>query len=216
MNRGLLGCWVCALCLCGAVAHAQSAASPAGERERIARERAAVEARFVERQAACQARFAVTDCVNQARSERREALAPLRRQTIALDDEQRQQRAARRLEEVRKKAGSAQPQAREVRVRDAPVPAREPDAVPSGEPAASAVREARHPPAPRPASVRKPRAAPSAADRQAQEAASASRLEARKQAAQAHREAVERRNAQRPVGDKRGAPLPLPASGVMP
>ena len=134
MNRGLLGWLMCAVCLCGAVAHAQNATLPTGERDRIARERAAVEARFVEREAACQARFAVTDCVNQARGERREALAPLRRQTIALDDEQRQQRAARRLDEVRKKAGSAQPQAREVVVREAPVPARRTDAAPASEP----------------------------------------------------------------------------------
>lgn len=205
---------VCCLWLGGAAAHAQNLSDPRGERERIARERAAVEARFIERQAACQSRFAVTDCVNDAKSERRDGLAPLRRQAIALDDAQRKQRAAQRQENVRKKLSDARAPEREVVVRGAAAAASQPAAVASGESASAPPREIKQKAAPTPSPARTPKAAPSAADRRAAEAQAQARLKERKQAAQAHREAVERRNAERALSGKRVDPLPLPASAA--
>jgi colicin import membrane protein len=216
MIRGLFFRLLCCLCLDAAVAQAQDSVTPVGERERIARERAAVEALFTGRQAACQSRFAVTDCVNDAKTERREALAPLRRQAIALDDAERKQRAARRLEDVRNKVGGAQAREPEVVVRKIPAAARKAAAAPPDEPAPAAAREANHAPVPRPVTARTPRKLPSQADRQAQESANRARIEARKQAVQAHREAVERRNAQRALTNKRANPLPVPASAALP
>lgn len=215
MIRSLFFRLLCCLCLDAAVAQAQDSVAPVGERERIARERAAVEALFTARQAACQSRFAVTDCVNDAKTERRAALAPLRRQAIALDDAERKQRAARRLEDVRNKVGGAQAREPEVVVRKIPAAARK-AAAPPDEPAPAAAREANHEPVPRPVTARTPRKLPSQTDRQAQESANRARIEARKQAVQAHREAVERRNAQRALTSKRADPLPVPASAALP
>ena len=203
-------------CLAGAVAHAQAPEDAGAERERIARDRAAVQALFAEREAACQTRFAVTDCVNEAKTQRREALAPLRRQAVALDDAQRQQRAAQRLEDVRNKAGSVQVREREVVVRDPPAAARKPVAAPPAEAASAPVRDVKRKPAPRRTTARAPAQLKPEAERRAQEAAALARIEARKQAAQAHREAVEQRNAERAARGKRAAPLPVPASAAVP
>ena len=214
MKHGFLRRLVCCLWLGGAAAHAQDLSDPRGERERIARERAALEARFTESEAACQSRFAVTDCVNDAKAERREALAPLRRQAIALDDAQRKQRAAQRQENVRKKLSEARAPEREVVVRGAAAAASQPAAATSDEPASAPPRESKQKAAPKPNPARTPKAAPPAADRRAAEAQAQARLEERRRAAQAHREAVERRNAERALSGKRADPLPLPASAA--
>jgi colicin import membrane protein len=220
---------LCGLWLGGAVAHAQAPADAGAgaerERERIARERAAVQALFAEREAACQSRFAVTDCVNDAKTQRREALAPLRRQAVALDDAQRKQRAAQRQEDVRSKVGSAQAREREVVVREAPVQARKPVAAPPAEAGSAPLRVVKQKPAPRLTTARTPPQPQPEAQRRAQEAAGQARIEARKQAAQAHREAVAQRNAKRSASGKRAAaplsvpvpvPVPVPASAAVP
>ena len=112
------------LCLALGAARAEAPLNPAAERDRIARERAAVEAQFTERQAACQSRFAVTDCVDAARQERREARAPLRRQAIALDDAQRKQRTAERQGSVRAKVSGAESREIQLGTREATAPLR--------------------------------------------------------------------------------------------
>ena len=78
------------------------------ERERIAGERAATEARFAEQERVCQERFAVTACVQEAQHERRVSLARLRGQQTQLDDEKRRQRAAERADSIRSKAEATQ------------------------------------------------------------------------------------------------------------
>jgi colicin import membrane protein len=64
------------------------------ERARIAAERTQVEARFREQDRACRARFAVTDCIDEAKRERVQALTDLRRQQLVLNDTERKRRAA--------------------------------------------------------------------------------------------------------------------------
>ena len=93
--------WVALL---AATAPAGAVVDDRAERERIASERAATEARFVEQERACQQRFAVTACVQEAQRERRASLARLRGQQTQLDDEKRRQRAAERTESIRSKA----------------------------------------------------------------------------------------------------------------
>lgn len=69
-------------------------AAEAAERSRIARERSAVHQRFEDESRACYQRFAVNDCLEQARSLRREQLGDLRRQEISLNDADRRRKAA--------------------------------------------------------------------------------------------------------------------------
>jgi colicin import membrane protein len=83
-------------------AHAQLDA--AAERARIAQERAAAGERLREQEKACATRFVVTSCVEAARREHRETLAPLKQQEFLLDDAQRQQRAAQRRAQLQEKA----------------------------------------------------------------------------------------------------------------
>jgi colicin import membrane protein len=207
------------LCVTGVGVQAQTGV--AGERQRVADERAAVESRYRAQEAACQQRFAVTDCVNDAKKERRDALTPLRRLDAALDDAQRKQRAAQRREEIARKLESTQTRDREVVVREAPAAAAAPAVQPAA-PAetasapARAPREARPKAPPKRASARTPSAPPTAAERHAREAEAQARSVARKQSAQDHKEAVEQRNAERALRGKRVAPLPVPASGALP
>ena len=70
------------------------------QRQRIAEQRALNEAIFLNAQQACMARFAVTDCLTQARRERRAAMDDLRRQEIVLNDLDRQAKAAAALTRV--------------------------------------------------------------------------------------------------------------------
>lgn len=227
--RSLLLCW---LGLAGTVAqvHAQAhalvqaPAGPAGERQRISGERAAVEARFKEQEAACQQRFAVTDCVNEAKKVRRNSLASLQRQGDMLDDAQRKQRAAWQRENISRKLEGAQAREREVVQRGSGAAASAPVASAAATSAQVASAAARADAASTPRSTRKekPREPtrtskahkaplrPSNAERSANEAGAQARGAARGQAAQDHREAVERRNAERAKRGKKVEPLPTP------
>lgn len=110
MNRFLAGLMLAVLPL---LAHAQpqaaasASASDAAFRDELARERArirqereAAERRFAERERACQLRFAVNDCVHEARQQRRDVLADLRRQDILLNDAERKRKAAEALRKL--------------------------------------------------------------------------------------------------------------------
>lgn len=71
-----------------------SAEQMAAERQRINRVRVAEENRFSAAEAACYQRFAVNDCLTTVQRARRTVREELRRQEIALNDIERQQRAA--------------------------------------------------------------------------------------------------------------------------
>ena len=69
----------------------------AQEHARIAADREQTQARGVQLETACYQRFAVNDCLAKVRGEKREVLADLRRQEIALNDAARKRRAADQL-----------------------------------------------------------------------------------------------------------------------
>lgn len=183
------------------------------ERTRIRNERAAANTRFLDRERECRTRFVVTACVNEARRDQRETLARLRSEESVLDDAQRKQRAAQRMDTIREKLDKGDAKEREagnVEQREAHRKATEPRVtVRSAGRAASEPRRSVPSPA-RAASAGKP--VVSAEDRRAEEARSRAAFDARNEAAQEHREMVEKRNAERAAKRKRVAPLPSPAA----
>jgi hypothetical protein len=188
---------------CTCLAPPVEAADTTAERSRIDSQRVAANAALAEQERACQARFLVAPCVEAARKQQRAVLTRLRSEELALDEAQRSENAARRRQTLLDKAAA----------RDARADIAEPGA---------AQRAANHsastPSAP--ASARadmasEPRTRSGAVDRArraALEEESMAKFEARARSAQAHREAVEQRNAQRAAAGKRAAPLPVPAA----
>ncbi|HEX7440296.1 MAG TPA: hypothetical protein VF319_09375 [Caldimonas sp.] len=171
---------------------------PVRDRQHIADERAAAEARFGERQRECLERFVATPCIDAAKRDRRETLARLRREQSQLDDSLRKARAADRNEAIRKRQGE------EAVREEAPAKGRAPREPPR--PASAALR------AEAPAVGR----AISAAQRSEQEARNRASFEAARDAAEAHRAEVEARNARREAKHKPAAPLPLPPGASAP
>jgi uncharacterized membrane-anchored protein YhcB (DUF1043 family) len=170
-------------------------ADEAAERARISRERAEAQARFEQRQRECAQRFAVTPCVEEARAEHRQAMIQLRRQEGVLDEAQRKQRAAARLAAIEEKRRAEAE--RSVSPHSAAGPAASVQVKPPRAPASAA----------RAASV--PASSPSTAVREQRKRA---QFEARQRDAQAHREASQRRRAERETAGKATAPLPDPAA----
>ena len=175
------------------------------ENERIAHERAAANAKLAEQQRECATRFIVATCVEDARTEHRATLARLRQRELQFDEAKRRATA-----EARRKAIAEKAEAQQARASDAA-------------PEAPRVRVRRAPqPAPVPASRTPERLAPrlpgsgSGADRAATERRNEQKFEAMQRDAQAHRQAVERRNAQRAAKGKVAAPLPIPEGASAP
>src|SRR5947207_14324881 len=98
-------------------AWAISPADDAAERQRIAAEQAEVEKAYAAREAECRRRFIVTSCLDAARRDRREAVERLRQQEVVLDEAQRKQRAAQRIEEIRSKVSADDIKQREAEAR---------------------------------------------------------------------------------------------------
>ncbi len=73
------------------------------ERARITSERSEVEARYAREEVACYGKFAVNDCLNEARSRRRSALADLRRQEISINDAERKRKGAEAIKRIEEK-----------------------------------------------------------------------------------------------------------------
>lgn len=198
MTRGLptAVAWALAL-LCGAVAAAPD--TDAAERERIATERQAVEARYEAARQDCETRFVVNPCLDQARQDRRAALEPLQRQIHLLDDARRRARAVDRVRSI---------QARESQA--AAMPALSPAAPATMASAAASPPSPRPPPTVRRA-VRPPPSASAAAQaaqqRQAQQ-------QQRLKDAEAHQDAVQARNARRDAQRPPAAGLPVPVPGA--
>ncbi|RYX89262.1 MAG: hypothetical protein EOO28_33440 [Comamonadaceae bacterium] len=105
---------IVALALLCSVAGAQPSAAVAdlpaakveSERARVAAERSAAESRFRNEEKACYIRFAVNDCLNEARTRRRVALADLRRQDLSLNEAERKRKGAERLKAIEQKNSS--------------------------------------------------------------------------------------------------------------
>lgn len=167
----------------------------AQERQRIQAERREANRRFQAAQSDCEQRFAVTTCLEDARSERRRVLDRLAREQAVLDDVQRRQRAAERLRAIQDKARQADEQA------GARAPVRRVQRTP-----ALPANAASSPPAVPGTAPADPVAAQRQAERERRD------YERRQQEAQAHREAVQQRNAARDAKKAPAAPLPIPSA----
>ena len=194
--------------LAGAAAPSLATTNAATERERIARERADVQAALTKQEAACQDRFVVTPCIEAARKAEREALARLRRQEVLLDEQARKLRAAGRAQAIRNNISADEARRRdESAAATASAPVRVERAELAETPARVERARRELPVAERPTD---------AAARRAAEQEHIERYEADRRAAQAHREAVEQRNAKRVASGKAAAPLPVPSGASAP
>jgi len=164
----------------------------AAQRERIARERAQVEAGYRDEAARCAGQFSVTACVDRARSQRRIAIERLDHERAVLDGMERKRRAAERTQRIQDKVRAAESRPPPV-VKEVPRSAKALRSSASGAAAST-------PMASEPASA--------AAARPGAEAA----YERRQREAAEHREAVERRNAARAARRTPAAPLPVPSA----
>ena len=206
-TMGLL-CFFAAL-LVTASAPAVDAVTDEGERQRIALERRQAETEFSRADAACRARFVVAACLEDARQRHRDAIERLRLQLTMLDEAQHKRRAAERMDAIRAKVSAEEASRREAEWQARGHAAAQPAASAASSPraqAADAARPVKTPPAPGPRS--EPRSAKRPAEPDAQRV---SEYQARQQAARAHRDEVERRNAERAAsGKKPAASLPIP------
>jgi colicin import membrane protein len=189
---------------CGS-AEALDAAAERVERQRIAAERAEIDKAYAAREAECHQRFVVTSCLDAARRDRREALERLRHQQVLLDEAQRKQRAAQRIDEIRAKVSSDEAKRREAEVR-----ARERDTRLQKQ--AARVQAA----ASVPAAPQAPASAAPAKPAKTPNAKRVSDYEKRQAEAKAHRAAVERRNAERAAKGEPAKPLPVPSAASAP
>ncbi len=184
--------------------------------------RLAIESAYQQASRDCKARFVSSACLDAAAVQRRDALAEWRRQRALRDDERRRLRAADRLQAVERKAREAE--ARRLMASPDSAGRRLDASAPRSAPSAS--RAAIAPAATPPTTAGLPAAAASAASgRRRPERADgpqsrvevARRVEAfrrREQAAQAHRQAVEQRNAARDARQPPAAGLPVPDAGA--
>ena len=192
---------VCAVIILAAAAGgAARADDAAAQRARIAAERVEANAVYDARAAECAQRFVVTACMNDARRQRRDALDRLQRQQVLQGEIERKQRAAQRIDAIRNKvAAEASGQRQPPDLPAARLQLREAPAARAHAPAAHASPAAR--------------AAAASQSHQQQRWQRAAGLRQRQAEALAHRQAVERRNAQRAAsGKKPAAALPVPGA----
>lgn len=183
---------------------AQQPADDAAERERISAGRRQAEADFEEAHKACYRKFAVNDCIGEAKVRRREVLAQLRRQELALNEVERRRKSEERLRDLAEREA-------EQRERIATPAAAPASASAAQEPGGRAAAQAASP-ASRPASAAAPRAAraprtpntPPQPDTQANQR----RHDQRVQQAQEHKARIEKKAAESTRKDVR--PLPVP------
>lgn len=88
----------------GQVANDSVSAAVDREREQINAERAALEAKFDVEEAACYKKFAVNSCLNAIKLRRREAMTGLKQREVALNDQQRREKAADQLRKTEEKS----------------------------------------------------------------------------------------------------------------
>ena len=173
------------------------------DRASFGSQRAAANAALAEKERGCRSEFMVAACLDAAREDHQRVLTRLRNEELTLDDAQRKESAARRRQGLLEKAAA----------RDAKRGSAEPTA-------AHAASQAALPPAWTDAdAVVRPRDRPAVAgkaNRAAFEEENKAQFEARAKSAQAHREAVEQRNAERAAKGKKANPLPVSAAASAP
>lgn len=186
------------LCAAASTAHADV------EHDRIASERATANARFAAQERECATRFIVAPCLEDARNENRAMLAQLRQQELKLDEGRRRAAADARRKAIAEKSEAQQSRASDV-APDAPGVRlrRAPAAAPRGGGVDAPAQQA-------------PATGTARAERTSAEKRNQARFDARARSAQAHRESVARRNAQRAAHGKLAAPLPVPLGASAP
>jgi len=217
-----LAAWVLLLLVSAGPIAAQSSAAThlRAERERIEKAQAAAEARFNERQRECLTRFIATSCVEDAKRERRETVTRLKHEQMALDEKERKDKAAARLESIQRKtqaasAPNAELGGRQAREPKEPRPEKLPRAPRGRADAADGAASAAH--SERPGKSLLPKPQGKEVTRSAEDVArKRSAFEAAQRAAEAHRAEVEARNAARAAKKKPAAPLPLPPGASAP
>jgi hypothetical protein len=188
-------------------AQAVSAVDPSEVRTRIEAQRSSAKVALAEKERACKQAFAVASCIDAARKEQRAVLTGLRNEELALDEAERTAKADRRRKTLLDSEAAR-------------------NARPAEGAASAARRSTRHAASSAPSgaeasagAVDRPKAASGVghtAHRTADEERRKAEFEARTRSAQAHREAVERRNAQRAASGKKVAPLPVPDAASAP
>jgi len=119
------------------------------QRARLAAERKAAETAFQAQEKACYGKFSVTHCIDAARTQRRAALADLRRQEIALNDAERRRKAAERLRIIEQNtAAQSERDEAEQRAKAAPAGVTASGVRPAGQASASRSAADRAPQAP--------------------------------------------------------------------
>jgi colicin import membrane protein len=83
----------------------------AAERSRIAAERSRAQAGFAVEDGACYRRFWVNDCLDEVKARRLGVLSDLRRQEVALNDQERKAQGAEQLQKIEEKSTLASQQA---------------------------------------------------------------------------------------------------------
>lgn len=206
-----------------------TSASGATERQRIASERAAAEARFAARERECRTRFVVTSCIDEAKSERRDALDKLRARQLGADEVRRRERAAQRQSELAAKAAEDARADKERKARVAAASASgaasqsarirvsSPRRGTSPERSASAASAASsRATAPDKLLGFSPHPVEAAAVRKEREARSRAAFEKRRQAAIEHREESTTATLRRMSSKSPAAPLPAPSAASVP
>lgn len=204
--------WIAAVCLAAyGTAQAQtSTASPqsrAAERAAIAQQRAAIAQTQAQAEAACHQRFVVEDCLQDVRRKARAELAPLRERELQLNQQERQERAAARLQAIEaKQAQTVPPAPLQAHTRKPP-----PDAA-----ALEQTQGARAAEAAARATQQRQRQADHAQRVQAQQAQAAQRQQqAEHDWLEKQRQAKERQErVQAEQSRQRGQPLPVPPAGA--
>jgi colicin import membrane protein len=218
MRRAAAGAAALAGLLWGLTLAADVPTGVAAERQRLQAEEQAVRATFAAEEATCRERFFVTSCIDDARRHERAALAALRKQTLAIDEAERQRRAALRNEAVALKQAAAASAVDAAPPADAaPVPTTlpNPGAVEATPPAVTTLPPsvASPPLTPLPP-LPPPRAPGPDADAEREAAGRALASEQRRQAAVKEQARIAEREAQRQSSSKASPPLPVRASAA--
>ena len=206
--------WIAAVCLAAygtgqAQTGTPSAQTRAAERAAIADKRAAITQAQMAGEQACRQRFAVEDCLEDVRNQARAELAPLRARELTLNQQERQERAAARLQAIEaKQAQTVPPAPLQAHTRKPP-----PDAA-----ALEQTQGARAAEAAARATQQRQRQAEHAQRVQAQQAQAAQRQQqAEHDWLEKQRRAKERQErVQAEQNRQRGQPLPVPPAGATP
>lgn len=180
------------------------------ERARISQQRSLLRDELQAQEAACRDRFRVQHCLDEARTRHRQAQADLDRQVMLLDEAQRKQRAAARLERIQTKSSQGaeerarlareRAQASTARLEEARLRAARQRAAAASAPAAAVA----------PADAAAPATAASRPPGGPDERAEVARYKLKQERAQARKARAEERRRQREARGEGEQPLPTP------